>query len=479
MSSPTLSKPQGVFHPKYIFLALMFALAAWVLAFPVAELDATQNYALVLVLLIVPLWSTGAVPEFLTALIFFLIAILAGIAEPNVVFSGFASTALWLIFAGTVMGMGIQNTGLGDRLASVLQRVLAGSYERLIIGLVVGGLLLGFVMPSSMGRLVMMLPIVLALSERIGFQPGTMGRSGIIMALAIGTHIPTVAILPANIPNMVLSGAADSLYGIQFGYLDYLILHFPVLGALKAALLIAIILWVYPARESNAILAKLNGGADVGTMAATAVKGFSNGQTRMLLVLLAALALWLTDSWHGMNPAWVGLAAAVLMMMPGVNLVDPKKLNVNATMLIFIAGILGIGAVINNSGLGQWFAQQLEHLFPMAPGDHFRNYLSLASMSFLATLPTTQAGAPAMLAPMAAHFAETSGFALSTVLMTQVLGYSSIMFPYQSGPLLMAMHLSGEPASRVLKVQFPLALITLLVLVPLDYLWWDWLGMFD
>jgi len=466
-------------QPKYLFLLVMFAVAAWVLAFPVSELAPVQNHVLVLVLLIVPLWSTGAVPEFLTALIFFLIAILAGLAEPAVVFSGFASTALWLIFAGTIMGMGIQNTGLGDKLAAVLQRALAGSYQRLIIGLVVGGLLLGFLMPSSMGRLVMMLPIVLALSERLGFQPGSAGRSGIIMALAIGTHIPTVAILPANIPNMVLSGAADSLYGVSFGFLDFLVLHFPIIGALKAALLITIILWVYPARESNEVLARLAQTGPAAVNNEAWLPSFNSGQVRMMLVLLAALGLWLSDSWHGVNPAWVGLAAAVFMMMPGVNLVDPKKLNVNATMLMFIAGILGIGAVINSSGLGQWLALQLEQGFPMEPGNHFTNYISLAAMSFLSTLPTTQAGAPAMMAPMAQHFADSSGFALTTVLMTQVLGYSSIMFPYQSGPLLMAMHLSGEPASRVLKVLFPLSLITLLVLVPLDYFWWDLLGMFE
>ncbi|WP_221801817.1 SLC13 family permease [Oceanobacter mangrovi] len=460
-------------NPKYLFLVVMLACCASVLAFPLADLSASQNHALALVLLIVPLWSTGAIPEFLTALIFFLIAILSGLTSPAEAFSGFSSTALWLIFAGSVMGMGIKGTGLGDRLAVVLQKVLAGSYQRLIVGLVIGGLLLGFLMPSSMGRLVMMLPIVLALAERLGFQPGSAGRSGIVMAISIGCHIPTVSILPANIPNMVLSGAADAQYGIQLGFTDYLILHFPVLGLLKALLLIAIILWAYPARESNHILAQAV--RPEGKL----MPSLSRPQLHMSLVLLVALALWLTDGWHGVNPAWVGLAAAVFMMMPGVNLVNPHKFSMDVTMLLFIAGILGVGAMVNSSGLGSWLAQQLEQAFPMSEGNNFGNYMSLSAIAFLATLPTTQAGAPAMLAPMAQHFAETSGFPLLTVLMTQVLGYSSIMFPYQSGPLLMAMHLSGESAGRVLKVLFPLSFITLLVLVPLDYLWWDLLGMFE
>ncbi|WP_369854686.1 SLC13 family permease [Candidatus Thalassolituus haligoni] len=460
-------------QPKYLFLLAMMGLAAFVLLSPLSSLTSTQNQTLALVLLIVPLWSTGAIPEFLTALIFFLIVILCGLAPPIEVFAGFSSTALWLIFAGTVIGMGIQNTGLGDRLASGLQTLLAGSYHRLIIGLVLISLLLGFLMPSSMGRLVMMLPIVMALADRLGFQSGSPGRSGILIAVAIGSHIPTVAILPANIPNMVLSGAADSLYGIQFGFTDFLLLHFPVLGLAKAGLLIAIILWAYPARESNEILAQGN------TTTNAIRQPFDGKQIRMLAILAIALGLWLTDEWHGINPAWVGLGAAIFLMLPGVGLVDAEKFNMNVTMLVFIAGILGIGALINSTGLGQWLGQQLEYALPLEPGQHFRNFLSLAASAFLATLPTTQAGAPAILAPMAQHLAESSGFPLQTVLMTQVLGYSSIMFPYQSGPLLMAVYMTGEPVRRILKVQFPLSLITLLVLVPVDYFWWDFLGMFD
>ncbi|MFK4754390.1 SLC13 family permease [Oceanobacter antarcticus] len=460
-------------QPKYLFLLAMMGLAALVLLSPLSSLTSTQNQTLALVLLIVPLWSTGAIPEFLTALIFFLIVILCGLAPPIEVFAGFSSTALWLIFAGTVIGMGIQNTGLGDRLASGLQILLAGSYHRLVIGLVLISLLLGFLMPSSMGRLVMMLPIVMALADRLGFQSGSPGRSGILIAVAIGSHIPTVAILPANIPNMVLSGAADSLYGIQFGFTDFLLLHFPVLGLAKAGLLIAIILWAYPARESNEILAQGN------TTTNAIRRPFDGKQIRMLAILAIALGLWLTDEWHGVNPAWVGLGAAIFLMLPGVGLIDAEKFNMNITMLVFIAGILGIGALINSTGLGQWLGQQLEYALPLEPGQHFRNFLSLAASAFLTTLPTTQAGAPAILAPMAQHLAESSGFPLQTVLMTQVLGYSSIMFPYQSGPLLMAIYMTGEPVRRILKVQFPLSLLTLLVLVPVDYFWWDFLGMFE
>ncbi|MCY0964147.1 SLC13 family permease [Parathalassolituus penaei] len=461
-------------QPKYLILLLMLCLSASVLLFPIADLTTAQNHTLALVLLVVPLWSTGVIPEFLTALVFFLLAILAGLAPPSLVFSGFSSTALWLIFAGGVMGMGIQTTGLGDRLATFLQQVLAGSYRRMIFGLVLISLMLGFLMPSSMGRLIMMLPIVMALATRLGFEPGSNGRTGIILAVAIGAHIPTVSILPSNIPNMVLSGAAESLYGIQLGFTEYLILHFPILGLMKSLVLAMLILKVYPVASTDPAALKL-AQREEGPL----FPHLNGLQKRMMTIMLAALALWLTDDIHGISPAWVGLAAAVLLLLPKVGLVDAQKFNMNVTMLLLIAGVLGLGALINSSGVGQWLAQQLEIALPMEKGNNLHNFLSLAAIAFLSTLPTTQAGSPAMLTPMAQHFADSSGLSVYTVLMTQVMGYANIMFPYQSGPLMMAIALTGEASVRVLKVMMPLALIGLLVLVPLDYLWWEALGMFQ
>jgi di/tricarboxylate transporter len=82
------------------------------------------------------------------------------------------------------------------------------------------------------------------------------------------------------------------------------------------------------------------------------------------------------------------------------------------------------------------------------------------------------------MTPMAQDLAVQTGFTLETVLMTQVIGFSTILFPYQSGPLLVGMQLAKEPLHHLLRITVPLTLITLLVLLPLDYLWWMLLGRF-
>ena len=54
-----------------------------------------------------------------------------------------------------------------------------------------------------------------------------------------------MTILPANLPNVVLAGVADSLYGLKITYGAYLLMNFPVLGALKALVLVAVICFFF------------------------------------------------------------------------------------------------------------------------------------------------------------------------------------------------------------------------------------------
>lgn len=73
------------------------------------------------------LWATSLLPEFITALIFFSVAMVAKIAPPEVIFGGFASSAFWLVFSGFVLGIAIRKTGLADRAARALSSRLTDS----------------------------------------------------------------------------------------------------------------------------------------------------------------------------------------------------------------------------------------------------------------------------------------------------------------------------------------------------------------
>jgi di/tricarboxylate transporter len=414
-------------------------------------------------------WATGAIPEIVTTLLFFAFATLTKLAPPSVIFSGFASSAFWLVLSGMIVGLAINKTGLGLRIARALAPSLSKSYARLIAGVVVLCFGLSFVMPSNMGRISLLIPIMLALADHVGLDSGRPGRTGVVLAVGFATFMLSTSILPANVPNLVMAGAAETIYGIRFSYLPYLLLHAPVLGLLKGLLLIWVILALFPDQLSPAV-------SDETSVPATAM---SEKEIRLSVILLATLALWMTDSIHHIQPAWVGLGAAVICLMPGIGIIEPETFgSINFRTVFYVAGLLGLVATVDHTGLGRELGQFLLTVIPLGPGSTFGNYAALVGLTSSLSVVATANGEPALFTPLAREISASTGFDLSTVIMIQVIGFSTVFLPYQAPPIVVATELGGIPVSAATKLALSVAVLSLVVLVPINFFWWKLLGQF-
>ncbi|WP_188582117.1 SLC13 family permease [Azorhizobium oxalatiphilum] len=417
-------------------------------------------------LLCMGLWASAALPEIVTSFLFFALATLTAVVPPPVVFSGFAASAFWLVLSGMVVGLAIARTGLAARIASALAVPLSRSYPRLIAGIIAIAYGLSFVMPSNMGRIALLVPIMLALCDRIGLGPGRPGRTGVILAVGFGTFLLSASILPANVPNLVMTGAAEQLYGLHFGYLPYLALHAPVVGLAKGLLLIVLIVRLFPDRLDGTP-------PDV-----VASNPWSAAEKRLAGLLLLTLALWMSDSLHHISPAWVGVAGAALCLMPGLGVLPPEAFNqINMRTIFYVAALLGLVATVNVTGVGDVLGHRLAALMPFAPDAPAGNFGLLVALASVVSLAATANGVPALLTPMAKELSAATGFSLEAVVLTQVIAFSTVVLPYQAPPIIVAMELGKVRLADATRLSLASAGLTFLVLVPLDYGWWRLLGV--
>ncbi|MFK3659465.1 SLC13 family permease [Scandinavium sp. NPDC088450] len=415
--------------------------------------------------LTIVLWATSLLPEFITALLFFTLAMATKIAPPDVIFGGFASSAFWLVFSGFVLGIAIRKTGLADRAARALSARLTDSWPLMVASVVLLSYALAFVMPSNMGRIALLMPIVAATAARAGIHEGTRAWYGLALAVGFGTFQLSATILPANVPNLVMSGAAEGSYGIHLNYLPYLLLHTPVLGWLKGGLLIALICWLFPGKPQRA--------SDV-----IAPTPMSRDEKRLAWLLAIVLTLWVTESWHGIGPAWTGLAAAFVTLLPRVGFISGEEFatGVNIRTCIYVAGILGLAITVTQTGIGEAVGQMLLQLMPLDPERPFTSFLALTGITTALNFIMTANGVPALYTTFAQSFADATGFPLLSVIMIQVLGYSTPLLPYQASPIVVAMALGKVPAKAGMMLCLMLALASYLLLLPLDYAWYQLLG---
>ena len=85
---------------------------------------------------------------------------------------------------------------------------------------------------------------------------------------------------------------------------------------------------------------------------------------------------------------------------------------------------------------------------------------------------------PSVMAPLAAHMAEASGWPLMSVLMAPIATWSAFPFYYQAPPVVLAVALARLSIPRVTAMLCLYSAFALAVLAPLQFLWGRWLGYF-
>jgi di/tricarboxylate transporter len=255
----------------------------------------------------------------------------------------------------------------------------------------------------------------------------------------------------------------------QFDFAGWFIAALPLHVVLFATALGAVVALYKPAAPA----------ADVGDRLALqrAVLGPIRREERLCLFVLAALiAGFLTEPLHGVNGAWIGVAALVVLAIGGGVDSTMLRTGVNWPFLVFFGAITSLATVFASLGIDAWLARILAGPISALSGSSLVFCLTLAIAGFaLSFIVRWQAAAPllTLVALPAASAAQVQPFLVALI---SIVSTHAWFLPYQSTVYLALYHGSGELFTHAAARRLAL-LWGVLVLISIAAAWPVWRAM--
>mgnify|MGYP000047142051 FL=1 len=390
---------------------------------------------------------------------------LVGIAfSLDLALSGFRSPATWLIAFGLVMGEATRRSGLAEWTGRwIVHRVTVEdpaahpvrTYRRLLAGLSLAGLALVLVIPVGIVRVLVLAPIALEVGDRFDARDA---KLGLFFGPILITYLGSVAVLTGGSPNIVVLGIFETVTGTSIAWTEWFVLLFPVMGVGRLLVILGVVYALYRPQADWTIEEQTS-----------TLRSMTGAERRMLAFLLAGVALWVTDVFHGLHPVYGAMFVAVLAFLPGIGIADFEDTvgDIDFSILFFIAAVLAIGEGLTRTNVASALAERLLTIVPTeAP------LFAVLAIVFLFTVGLmfviSGLAAASVVTPVVVAFAADAGLPVVPITLTEAVALQMPFFPYQSAVLVVILAYEIVEARELIRVVAAVTLATILLLVPIQ-----------
>ena len=299
--------------------------------------------------------ATEIIPITFVAIMLPVFYILTNIATPAQAFGPWTTNVIWVVFGGIILAHVLMTSGLSTRIAYFTIIKSGGSFTGILIGIALAGVIINPFVPSLMAKVAMISPIAVAVCIALNLEKKTKAASAVMLAAFLGLISSRLGFLTgeAGIP-MSMNLVAD-VTGYTVSWAEYAY-HNLLLSLIFTMICITIVIVVLRPEKviegKEGIVEKYK---ELGPI--------KPAEKKVIGLLIMATVVLLTDSIHGISPAWIFMVIGLITFLPGINLMNDEQLGkLNFKILFLVAGCMAIGSVANISGTAKWMADILAPL---------------------------------------------------------------------------------------------------------------------
>ena len=307
--------------------------------------SATKQLAILLFTLV--FWVFRILPDYGVALIFALGFILTGLAKPEVVLGGFASTTWFMTLGVLGLGAAITSTGLFYRFSLQLVRYFPLKYNWQLFALGIMGIVVMALIPQQSARTAIISQMLLNLSESLGYKNPSRASTGLFVASFLGLGQLGFLFLTGSTTSLIAWGLLAPEVREQFTWGYWFLAALPP-TLIVAAIIVGATMLLYQPESQSQISYKM-------VQTQLEILGpLSKYEWITVVVLCATVTGWLTGSMHKIDGAWVALLALCLLINTGVLAWGMLKKSIDWEMLIYMGATLSIPTLLTEAQIDRW-----------------------------------------------------------------------------------------------------------------------------
>lgn len=325
---------------------------------PVPALDPGQRHLLAFFAATIIALVAQPVPMGVSVLVAMTALVLTRTLSAASVLAGFSDPTVWLIFTAFFFSRTVTQTGLGMRVAYAFIGKFGKSSLTLGYSIACSDLVLAPFVPSDTARGGGIIsPIVRSVSGALGSEPGTpSGKLGGFLVLVAfhTTYVASAMFLTGMASNPLIADFAYKIGHVELTWLRWL-LGSIVPGTLSLLLVPYLIYHLYPPGVTDTKAAGIHARAELKSMGA-----MSPREQRLVVIMLAVMAGWISSPWHHIPNAFVALAGICAILISGVSSWNDLLSESRAwDALIWFAPLITMADELNKRGVIRTLSQFL------------------------------------------------------------------------------------------------------------------------
>ncbi len=439
---------------------------------PFAGLNASSMHMFALLAWAVIFWALDVLPDYVVGLGLIIGWILFAIVPPEIAVSGFTTSPFFLIIGVLGITASLQSSGLLFRLALYILRCFPLTYRGQAAGLSLSGTAITTFIPDSTSATAISGPIILALSDSLGYPRRSSGSAGLAMAALLGFGQMGPFFLTGAAENLLAWGLLPEAARLQITWGGWALAALPL--ALTTFLTAFTLTMFFFPPEFQPTLSHGLIETQIEALGAPSYAEIINGA-----VVIAAMCGWVTAPYHQIDAAWIAMIGLAILL--ATNLLDREtfRAGINWDFLFYLGAVLSLTSVVRQLSIDTWLIAQLTPLLEPLTTRPSLFLLAMALAIFAARFVLPSFPLVSLLTITVVPIAANAGINALVLVLIICMSVTVWFLPYQSTTYLALYFGTKEKAfshAQVRRLAWSYgAIYVLAILIAIPY--WRLLGL--